>query len=242
MMRPIEVIKNAEGLKFSSEDGDVDELILLPPLTPDEIGKLHAKLPCRIPEEIRELLSYCRGFNGVLESIDFSGLAGGFGMEEIFPCALPIAHDGFGNYWIIDLTKDSTTWGPIFFACHDAPVIVFQTDSLSHFIEEAFLLGNPPWKSEIDDVHEKHHHRIWKENPGVLTYEECLSSGDADLAAFATSLGQKYLFIDMRNPKIGDGFSWGRYGAKTVNKRYGNKRIFAYEIRPSFLQRFLGKK
>jgi cell wall assembly regulator SMI1 len=241
-MRPIEILKKAEGLKFTSEDGDADELALLPPLPPDEIDKLQAKLPCRIPEEIRELLSFCRGFDGVLEAIDFSGLSGGFGMEEILPHALPIAHDGFGNYWIIDLTKDSTTWGPIYFACHDAPVIVFQTDSLSHFIEEAFRLGNAPWKGEIDDVHEKHHHRIWKENPGTLTYEQCLSSGDADLAAFAESLGQKYLFIDMRNPKIGDGFSWGRYGAKTVNKRYGDKRIFAYEVRPSFLQRLFGKK
>jgi hypothetical protein len=241
-MRPIEILKNAAGLKFTSEDGDTDELKLLPPLTLDEIDKLQAKLPCRIPEEIQELLSYCRGFDGVLESIDFSGLVGGFGMEEIFPCALPIAHDGFGNYWIIDLTKDSTTWGPIFFACHDAPVIVFQTDSLFHFIEETFRLGNSPWKGEIDDVHEKYHHRIWKENPGTLTYEECLDSGDADLADFAESLGQKYLFIDMRNPEVGDGFSWGRYGAKTVNKRYGDKRIFAYEVRPSFFQRLIGKK
>jgi hypothetical protein len=37
-MRPIEVNKRAEGLKFTSEDGDVDELKLLPPLTPDGIG------------------------------------------------------------------------------------------------------------------------------------------------------------------------------------------------------------
>jgi hypothetical protein len=56
-MRPIEILKKAEGLKFTSEDGDTDELELLPPLTPDEIDKLQAKLPCRIPEEICELTS-----------------------------------------------------------------------------------------------------------------------------------------------------------------------------------------
>ncbi len=241
-MKLIEIMKKAQGLKFQSEDGDIEEIRLLPPLTVEELDKLQAKLPCRIPEEARELLFYCRGFDGVLESIDFSGLAGGFGMEEIFPYALPIAHDGFGNYWIIDLTKESTTWGPIFFAYHDAPVIVFQTASLAHFIEEVLRFGNPPWKSEIDNVHEQHHHRIWKENPGMMTYEQCLQSDDSDLAAFAESLGQKYLFIDMRNPKVGDGFSWGRYGAQTVNRRYGDKRIFAYEVRPSLLQRLLGRK
>jgi hypothetical protein len=241
-MKPIEVMKKSQGLKFQSEDGDIEEIKLLPPLTIAELDKLQQKLPCRMPEEARELLSYCRGFDGVLESIDFSGLDGGFGMDEIFPCALSIAHDGFGNYWIIDLTKESTTWGPIFFACHDAPVIVFQTASLAHFIEEVLRFGNPPWKSEIDDVHEQHHRRIWKENPDMMTYEQCLQSGDGDLAAFAKTLGQKYLFIDMRNSKIGEGFSWGRYGAQTVNKRYGDKRIFAYEVRPSLLQRLLGRK
>lgn len=241
-MKPIEVMKKAQGLKFQSEDGDIDDIKLLPPLTDIELDKLQQKLPCRIPDEARELLSYCRGFDGVLESIDFSGLDGGFGMEEIFPYALPIAHDGFGNYWIIDLTKESTNWGPIFFACHDAPVIVFQTASFAHFIEEVIRFGNPPWKSEIDDVHEEHHHRIWKQNPGMMTYEQCLQSGDDDIAVFAESLGQQYLFIDLRNPKIGDGFSWGRYGAQTVNKRCGDKRIFAYEVRPSLLQKLFGRR
>ncbi len=55
-MTPTEILKKAKGLKFTSEDGDTDELELFPPLAPDEIDKLQAKLPCRIPEEIRELL------------------------------------------------------------------------------------------------------------------------------------------------------------------------------------------
>jgi hypothetical protein len=188
-------------------------------------------------------LLYCRGFNGVLESIDFSGgLAGGFGMEDIFPHALPVAHDGFGNYWIVDLTEKSTTWGPIFFACHDAPVIVFQTDSLVHFINEIIRFGNPPWESEINDVHEKHHFCIWKENPGMLSYAQCIASADEDLANFAQSLGEDFLICNLRNPRVGDGFSWGRYGPQTVLKRYDDKRIFAYQIRPSLWQRLFKKK
>ena len=139
------------------------------------------------------------------------------------------------------MTSESTTWGPIFFACHDAPVIVFQTNSLTHFISELLLFGNPPWRSEIDDVHEQYHHRIWRDNPGTLTYEQCVSSTDPDLAAFARSLDETYLFIDLRSPKIGDGFSWGRYGPRTVNRRFGEKRIFAYQVRQSFWRRLLGK-
>jgi hypothetical protein len=241
-MRPVEIIKQAQGMQFKDEDQNVYEIKLLPPLNPDELDQLRATLPCPLPDEVKELLSYCRGFDGILESIDFSGLSGGFGMEEIFPHAVPIAHDGFGNYWIVDLTKDSTTWGPIFFACHDAPAIVFQTDSLSHFINEVLRLGNPPWKSEIDDVESIHVRRIWKENPGMLTYEQCMQSGDKVLTAFAETLGSAFLYIDLRNAKTGDGFSWGRYGPRSVNRRYGDLRIFAYEVRPPFWKRVLGKK
>jgi hypothetical protein len=242
MKRPIEIIKEAQGTKFEDEDGNVQELKLLPPLNSEEIKKLQSNIPCPIPDEVMELLSYCRGFEGVLDEIDFSGLEGGFGLDEIFPHAISIAHDGCGNFWVVDLTKDSTSWGPILFACHDAPVIIFQTSSLSHFISEAICLGIPPWTSEIDDVHEKYHKRVWRENPGTLTYAQCIESGDPELNEFAVSLGESFLFIDMRNAKVGDGFSWGRYGPRTVNKRFKGERIFAYEVRKSFWQRFFGNK
>jgi len=75
----------------------------------------------------------------------------------------------------------------------------------------------------------------------MITHDQALNSEDADIKEFAKSPDENYLFIDMRNAKIGDGFSWGRYGPKTVNKRFGEKRIFAYEIRKSFWQRLIKK-
>lgn len=237
-MRAIDILKEAEGIKLEDEEGEVYELKLLPPLTETELIQLESQLPCPLPEDVKQLFTDCRGFEGVLESIDFSGgLTAGFGMEEIFPHAIPIAQDGFGNYWIVDITKESTTWGPIFFACHDAPVIVFQTDNLAHFISEVIRFGNPPWQSEIDDVHEKYHFRIWQENPGMLSYEQCIDSGDEDLVIFAQSLGKDFLICDLRNPQLGDGFSWGRYGPRTVVRRFGAKRIFAYQVRTSLWRR-----
>ena len=87
----------------------------------------------------------------------------------------------------------------------------------------------PPHRSLIDDVHEELLMNIWKNNPGIMTHAQCLNSEDADIKEFAKSLDENYLFIDLRNAQIGDGFSWGRYGPKTVNRRLGEKRIFAYE-------------
>ena len=246
-MRPLDVVKQAEGTQLQDKSGGVTTLKLLPPLSDAEIRVIESNIPCPLPEEARELFSYCRGLEGAfgddVQEVDFSGsgLEDRFGMEEVFPHAVPIVHDGAGNFWVVDLLSDSTCWGPIFYACHDAPVIVYQTDSLAHFITELLRLGNPPWESALAQVHDEHDGRIWMENPGVTSHEQCLRSGDADLEAFARSLDETWLFVDLRRPRLGDGFSWGRYGADTLNRRFGEKRIFAYQQRKSFWQRVLGR-
>jgi hypothetical protein len=245
-MTPLDVVKQAEGTQLRDEDGDVTPLRLLPPLTDAEMRDLESSLPCPLPEEARELFSHCRGLEGaftdIVQEVDFTGLDYGFGIEEIFPHAVSIMHDGAGNFWVVDLIGDSNSWGPIFYACHDAPVIVFQTESLAHFISELLRLGNPPWESELAEVHDECDGRIWRENPGVMTHEQCAASGDPDLEAFAGSLDETWLFVDLRHPRLGDGFSWGRYGGgPETNRRFGEKRIFAYQQRKSLWQRLLGR-
>ncbi len=237
-MNPIiEFLKQAEGTVFVNQDGIKDTLKLKPPLTGQELLAFETGLPCPLPEEIRELLKFTRGFHGVLDGINFAD-AVGFGLEDIFPHARALAGDGCGNFWVVDLTRESRTFGPVFYACHDAPVIVYQTDSLLHFTQEAVRFGNKPWKSEIDDVHEGFTTRIWRENPGVLSFAQCLATGDPELKAFAESLDESWELVDLRNPELGDGYSWGRYGAKTLNRRYGDKRVFARQ-RKNFGRRFL---
>lgn len=245
-MTPLEVMKQARGMKLQDRKGNVTELELLPPLSDEEMRALEASLPCPLPDEARELFAYCRGFKGAfgddLEGEDggvvLSGKDEGQVLDDIFPHAIPMVSDVFGNSWNVDLTSESTSWGPILYSCHDAPVIVFQTDSLAHFITEVLRLGNPPWESEIVTAENE---QIWGSDPGVMTYEQCLQSGDADLEAFAQSLDETWEFVDLRHPRLGDGFSWGRYGAYTENRRYGEKRIFAYQKRKSLWQRLRGK-
>ncbi len=142
----IELLKQTKGTVFVYEDGIDDLFQLLPALTEPELELLEARMPCPIPPDISELLRFTNGFNvgGGIEEVGFSGLQGGFGMEEIFPHSIPLAADGFGNYWVLDLTSESRSWGPIFYACHDAPVIVYRTDSPLHFVQEAIRFGNKP--------------------------------------------------------------------------------------------------
>jgi hypothetical protein len=223
----LEILANAAGTLLRNKAGDTSEFRLLPSLNDKELRELETTIPCPLPAEMREVFAVARGFEcGDLGTVDFGGPCG-FGIEEIFPSALEIAVDGCGNSWVIDLTRDSKSWGPIFYACHDAPVVVYQTDHLAHFVEEALRGGNAPWKSEISDAHGDLSCRIWRENPGVLSFEKCADSNDEDLRTFARSLDASYEFVDLRSPKLGDGFSWGRYGSKFVIKRFGEKRIFA---------------
>jgi hypothetical protein len=226
----IEFLQQCKGTMFINEDGVKDEFRLLPPLSEHELAALSEDLPCPIPEEIRELLTFASGFGGTwLEQIQFGSPSGPFGLENIFPHALELASDGTGNYWILDLTAGSQSWGPIFYACHDAPVVVYQTDSLLHFIEEVVRGGNKPWKSEVNDVWGPLSDVIWTENPGVLSYAHCRQSTDQEIKKFAESLDESWQFIDLRSPVLGDGFSWGRYGPRTFIKRFGEKRLFAYQ-------------
>jgi|tagenome__1003787_1003787.scaffolds.fasta_scaffold20915925_2 hypothetical protein len=236
-MNPIiNFLKQTEGTVFVNEDGYKDDFKLKQPLTEQELLAFEKSLPCALPDDMRELLRFARGFDGVLDGVDFADSVG-FGLEEIFPHGRSLAADGYGNFWVVDLTRESKSFGPIFYACHDAPVIAYQTDSLLHFIREVVRFGNKPWKSEIDEVHETFTSRIWRENPCVLTFAQCLAAADADLKAFAESLDESWEFADLREPKLGDGYSWGRYGPKTLNRRYGDKKIFACQ-KKSFGRRF----
>jgi cell wall assembly regulator SMI1 len=237
-MKIAEIIRNATTRSLSDEDGNPVVIELRPGLSTAGIDMLERDLPCSLPDEIRDLLSFCSGFaGGAIDLVDFTGQECNCEYSDIFPHGHPIAADGFGNFWIVDLLPTSNHWEPIYFACHDAPVILYQSPSLEHFLIELFKYSEPPHESLIDDVHEDRIFDVWRKNPGVIQQLECLTSNDADLRQFAQELDSTFQIIDMRDQKIGMGFSWGRYGPRTAVRRFGNMPIFAYQKPPSLLRR-----
>ena len=239
-MTPLEVIRRAQADTLIDEDGNVVTLELFPGLSRTELEDFANRVPCRIPPEISQLLGACSGFYGTVEQVDFTGRDLDFEFDAAFPYGLPIAADGYGNFWVVDLNPDATAWGPIYFACHDAPVILYQADSLEQFLRELFRMFEPPHQSLIDDVHEDRLAHVWQTNPGVLSQEQCLRSEDPILSAFARELDDEtFHIIDLRLAKPGDGFSWGRYGPKTQIQRFGTHAVFAYQKPKSIISRFL---
>lgn len=223
------------------EDGNSTKLKLRPGLSSKAISDIEEKLPCAIPSHIRELLEFTSGFeNGPLDDLDFTGSLS-FEYKDMFPHSLAIAGDGFGNFWVIDLMSQSADWGPVFYACHDPAVIVYQADNLESFIKDFLRFANPPHQADLDRVHEEYSMKIWGNNPDVLDYQSCITSPDGSLREFASMLDETFEFIDLRSAKIGDGFSWGKYGPRTVIKRFREEPIFAYQIQKSFWQRLFRK-
>jgi len=238
-----DLLRAAAGRVVVDEDGHEEIVRLLPALSAEELAKLEAVIPCPLPADARELLRLTRGLEGCpLESVDFSGLMEPI-FEELFPCGLPIAHDGYGNYWIVDLTSKSRHWGPVLFVCHDPPVLVYQCDDMATFVADVLTMVEPPWGGPIDAVHDQYAERIWRENPGAMTRGEALSVSDGEVRAFAEGLTPDHFVVDLRVAGTGDGFSWGRFGPRTGVVRAGDERLFAYQRGPkSFLGSMLGRR
>jgi hypothetical protein len=240
-MKLIDIVRQASQQPLTTEDGEPAPLVLGPPLADADLHALEAQLPCPIPPEVTELLSFCSGFSGgPIHFVDITARQSIFEFEPAFPHGLPIAADGCGNFWVVDLLPKSTTWGPIYFACHDPPVTLYQSPSLEEFLSELFKLSMPPYNSLVDDVRGDRVFEVWRKNPGVHDYVECMAASDPELSSFARQLGPTFQFVDMRNPAAGFGFCWGRYGPSTVVKRHGDLPIFAYERRKGLLSRLFG--
>jgi hypothetical protein len=209
-------------------------------LPPAEIELLADEVGAPLSRELRTLLAYTAAIEGgPLEAIDFTGRSMSIGAEEMFPSGLPIAGDGFGNFWILDLPPDEVETAPVFFVCHDPPVTLYQSPNIGDFVHETFRMLVPPHASAVDDVHEDKLFNVWRENPGTLDHSAALSA-DEHLGAFATELDDRFTFVDLRSCPVGMGFSWGRFGPRTEGRRYGHEPLFAYalaEKRPGLLRR-----
>jgi hypothetical protein len=203
-------------------------VILLPGLSGGELGVLQARYPVPLPAELVRLASVTRGVAGLL-GLDLTGAPHSVETAELMPAGLPIAADGSGNFWVLDLTPDTTDVAPVFFLGHDAPVLLYQAPDLATFVDEAVKsLEPPPHRSLVDDVHEDRLYTVWRTRPGAMSQVAALSAPDTALREFAESLDPAWTIVDLRQREVGMGVAWGAYGPRTRLARHGWERIFAY--------------
>ena len=239
-----DALRRLDGLTLKDEEGDEQIIKLEPPATEAEIQALASRLPCPVPDDIRDALRVSKGLaNGPLESFSLLDLEG-FGLEEMLPHAYSIAHDGYGNFWVLDLLPGTTSWGPVFYACHDPAVLAYQSATIDEFLNDVIAMWQTGSRSPIDVVHEDVVNEIWRKNPGAMTAATLQQSTDTLLRSFAAELPSTALVVDMRRAGVGQGLSWGRFGPRTIVRRAGEERVWALippERKPGIFARLFQK-
>lgn len=243
-MTPTEQLKAILNEKYTSEDGDEYKVELKPGLTDQQIDDLAKGLPTeQIPNDIRELLKFSSGFEFYgLEEVTFDGV-GQFGFEEFFPTSVQLAGDGFGNFWILDISKDGQ-WGNVFYVCHDPAVIVKHSDNLTEFIKHVDEFGKKGKQSNLDIIHESTVMDIWTKDNGFIDKATALTGTDEKLKSFASNLPDNFVIADLRGKPIKSGFAWGKFGPNTDKaKRHDSELIWGVEKveKKGLLSRLFGK-
>ena len=235
-------IRAAQARRLEDEDGREVRLVLAPPLPDDGIEALQARVGVPLPSELRAVLRLTREIDGVLDVLDFTGEACDVALDDTFPAGLPIAADGYGNFWVLDLGYEAREQARAYYVCHDPPVVLYQAPSLAAFLHEAFRMLEAPHDSLVGDVHEDRLFNVWGTDHGLLSHADALGSGDATLREFASRFDDRHTFADLRAPQVGEGFAWGRNGPRTIVVRHPDAPLFAItapEKKPGWLSRRL---
>lgn len=187
------------------------KFVRLPRLSAFEIDRLAESLPCPMPGAMRDTLFVCRGISGkfdpdfLVDIVDFCGTTVGCGLPTLFPSGRGLAADGCGNHWVVDFQPDSTQWGPVYFLCHDPPVVLLQSPDVLHFVQELCRHLQPPHRSLLREVSEHRLCNVYRRDPGSVAYSDAMGADDAVMRTFAAEVGPGYRFTDLRNAAIGMG-------------------------------------
>ena len=228
---PVQRLRDAAtGGRLRDEDGHPVRLDLRPPPPADTVSGLrsrYAALDAALPDELDRLLALTSGTEQLLD-LDLTGERHSIEVSELLPAGHPVAADGFGNFWLLDLTPDTVETAPVFFACHDAPVLLYQAASLGDFLDQALRALEPDRDTTIDDVHEDRLFQVGRRAPQSMPWRAAMTSDDLALREFAASLDETWTVVDLRRREVGMGVAWGAHGPRTRLARHGWERIFGY--------------
>lgn len=225
---PRQILADAVREPLADNEGKMIGLELQPGLSAAEASAFESRLPGPLPEDVRELLLLTRGFDISGLAVDFEGQMM-FEYEPAFPCGLPVCHDGYGNFWVVDVNPETGGWDHVFFACHDPPVLVYQAGTLSAFLDGLLDCFRPDRESAVDYVHDLAAMRVWDQRKSLKKAGELRPEADPVMSSFTQSLQDDALVADLRQREVGNGFAWGAYGLETVVTRFGNELLFAIE-------------
>lgn len=221
---------------LTDEDGEPYEVVLQPGIGDDEIRAYEVAHGLTLPEAAKDLLRFTRGLEGgALEILDFLGQPFDtyLGLKPK-PAFLEIAQDGFGNSWFYDFSPGGSGLGPIFYYCHEGPIVTYQCADLAEFIADFIQFMKPPFSSPIDDVHEFRLKPVDQLNQDLMTVAQAHASEDTLLRTFAARFESDHFFYDFRGKPPGYGFDLK--GLQLLEK-HAEAPIYVFKARPSLFQK-----
>ena len=182
-------------------------------------------MPGPVPAEVRALLDLATGFFLFGLEVDFLRRVTGQYLPGAAACQHDILADGCGNSWYVDVRSDGS-WGGVYFASHDPPVLLVESPDLASFLSDLLLRhaeGSDAKRTLVGDDPSG----LWPENPNARSVAQSRSDGDPVIRAFALALPESALIVDLRGALPGTGFSWDCFGPRTEIRCSGDEPVFA---------------
>lgn len=222
---PLEVLQSMEGNIYQDEDGFTYSIELLPGMSRREIAKVATGMPHgRLPDEIIDLLTYSRGFNGsAVDDLLFADYRISV-YDLFFPRQITLGGDGRGNSWIVDIDTKGN-WGPVYFMDHDPPVIVKFADNLAGFLHVLHENCEHPEKSTFQNLYGPTTARIYKQKRQPVA--ENLHNYDL---SSVENLPNSYRIESLVGKSPGTGFRWAPNHLKGFIYRLGDQPVWVIEM------------
>jgi hypothetical protein len=199
----------------------------LPGLNTSEIDVYRQRAGGVVSADFERLLRFARGMRfGPFGLIDFTGGSHSFSMENLLPCGVALAADGYGNFWVADLDGESGSCGPVFFCSHDPPVLMIAATSLDAFLRDLFDTSCEDLAKFIKKTHEQVG-EIRLVSSGGMPSVDARTSNDREIAEFAEKLSDGAFIFDLRHASKWHGFPWALRTASDELSRDGSRLLFA---------------
>jgi len=241
-MTNVEIIRKLKESTFTDEDGDNYQLDFQEPLTDDEIEQLKNNFPnSTVDPELIEILKETKGWDGYGPEMVYFDSIGEFGFTELSPYSITLGHDGFGNFWVLDIHSNGTL-GKVYFACHDPAVFVINSQSLNEYLHHLLEFYQKPEGAHLNEIHEKTVMTIWNENLLCSPKPDFLSTNPEYSQYLNRFETDGWTVADLRSGKNKDGFAWGKLGSNQFTARHPNDLIWVIKNKKKgFLAKLFSK-
>jgi len=239
-MTNIEIIKKLKSSTYINEDGEKETLTFEFGLTKDEVSYLSKKFPSnKIADELVEILKETRGWGGYgLDAVSFDRIEE-FGLIELVPRSVALGHDGFGNYWLLEISNNGDL-GKIFYVCHDPSVLVLYCDTINEFLVYLDEFYRDVENSYLNNIHDKIVFDIWNKKPNTFDINS-FKKQNPNLEKYLINFdSENYIVADLRNLKNEEGFAW--WGDYEIRSRLPDEFVWVLRKKEKgFFSKLFGK-